>query len=81
MSNDDLVNDELTRKFDAEAISHSAGMLRREAGQLLIEDIPVAQLAARYGSPPFLISESALRGRARRSGRRSGRRGPPARSW
>lgn len=65
MSRDELPSEELTRRFDAEAISHSAGMLRREAGELLIEDVPVAQLAAQYGSPLFLISESALRHRAR----------------
>ncbi len=42
-----------------------AGMLNREDGRLTIEGHLVEDLAERYGSPLFVVSEPALRARAR----------------
>ncbi|NRQ33686.1 hypothetical protein HII36_17780 [Nonomuraea sp. NN258] len=56
----------MSDSYDSEAVALSDGMLRREAGRLLIEDVPVDVLVERYSAPLFVISESALRRRARR---------------
>jgi diaminopimelate decarboxylase len=52
--------------YDTEAVARSEGMLRRESGRLLIEDVPVDELVDQFSAPLFVISEATLRGRARR---------------
>lgn len=54
------------RKYDSEAIANSFGMLQRDAGRLFVEGVAVEDLVARHGSPLFVVSETALRRRARR---------------
>jgi diaminopimelate decarboxylase len=60
------VDKEAIKKYDTDAISNSFGMLQRGAGRLFVEGVAVEDLVARHGSPLFVVSETALRRRARR---------------
>ncbi|MFF5212244.1 diaminopimelate decarboxylase family protein [Streptosporangium sp. NPDC000396] len=56
----------MSESYDADAVALSDGMLRRESGRLLIEDVPVDALVERFSAPLFVLSESTLRRQARR---------------
>ncbi|MEU1725557.1 alanine racemase [Nonomuraea sp. NPDC005692] len=56
----------MSESYDDEAVALSDGMLRRESGRLLIEEVPVDVLVERFSAPLFVVSESALRRRVRR---------------
>jgi hypothetical protein len=51
--------------WEETVMAAAPGAFDRRDGRLYIEDCPLAELAERYGTPLHVISEAALRERAR----------------